>query len=48
MKKYLPAFVAILVVLALAFCCCIIPMDGLTHGGLWKTDFWQWLRKAWL
>lgn len=26
----------------------IITMDCLTHGGLFKTDWWQWLRQVWM
>lgn len=37
----------LLVLFALCFVCCIIPMDCLTFGGLFKGEAWQALRKAW-
>jgi hypothetical protein len=36
-----------IVVLMMCFAGCIIPMDCLTYGGLFKGEAWQVLRKAW-
>lgn len=35
------------ILILLFFSLLIIVMDGLTHGGLFKNDFWQSLRKLW-
>jgi hypothetical protein len=36
------------VLLATFLSLAVITMDCLTHGGLFKTDWWQWLRQFWI